>query len=224
MSYDTSKDPRLLVAQRACTVFRNALQRKSAARPAVPKQQVADLAGAAESAVMTLLYLYQEPAELATTVPAQDLVATAGELTQALQPVFTHRETPVLQRATLQWCLRVLAGLPERLLGNGTSLASGVDLLAVEVRNVTRLGGGLWLTRVSDGSQDYTVVTNLPGIRSGDTLGVAFLPPREVGGQVSEAMFLGAESRAEPAGTRLGEDQVDTHEVSGLLHDELARR
>ena len=35
------------------------------------------------------------------------------------------------------------------------------------------------------------------GVQTGDVMAVAFLPPVEVGGEVSEAMFLGEEKRTE---------------------------
>jgi len=83
--------------------------------------------------------------------------------------------------------------------------------------------GSLWLTRVSDGNIEYPVVTNIPGVRTGDVLAVAFLPPREVGGTVSEAMYLGDDRRTEPPGSALNEDQVDAREATSILHDELAK-
>jgi len=48
---------------------------------------------------------------------------------------------------------------------------------------------------------------------------VAFLPPREVGGAVSEAMFLGADERKEAPGTLLSEDQVDAKEAAEILYE-----
>ena len=80
------------------------------------------------------------------------------------------------------------------------------------------------MTRVSDGEAGYRVVTNLPGLRPGDVLAAAFLPPREVGGEASEAMFLGADTRSEPPGSRLPEESVDAREAASILHQEIARR
>jgi len=74
---------------------------------------------------------------------------------------------------------------------------------------------------VTDGTTNYTVVTNIPGIHPGDVLAVAFLPPREVGGAVSEAMFLGPGHRSEPPGTSIGESGVDAREAAGILHEEM---
>jgi predicted RNA-binding protein with EMAP domain len=222
MTYDTSTDPRLLVARRACAVIRKGLQQKTAARPSVSKERVTELAAAAESAVMTLLYTYQEPEQLAASEHVAEIVTSSSELTEALAPLLSSSDSPLL-RASLGWGLRVLSGLPARLATPGTALASGVDLKAVEVRNVTA-AGTLWRTLVSDGEHEYTVVTNLSGIRRGDVLAAAFLPPRDVGGVVSEAMFLGDERRSEAPGTILDADQIDTREAAGILHEELHRQ
>lgn len=223
MSYDTSRDPRLLVAQRACALLRRSLQVKTPARTAISKDRVGELLTRSESAVMSLLYLYQEPAALAVSPAMAELVSCADAIADAVAPVIDADTTPGLLAANLQWCLRTLRGVAERIVNGGTSLASGVDLTAVQVRNVTARGG-LWLTRVNDGAADYTVVTNMAGVKAGDVLAVAFLPPREVGGAVSEAMFLGGERRGETAGDRLGEHTVDACEAIGLLHDEIGRR
>jgi predicted RNA-binding protein with EMAP domain len=149
--------------------------------------------------------------------------ADATSLGEALAPVLADRDAPAALRAALRWCIRILGGLPERLANSGASLASGVDLVAVEVRNVTP-SGPLWRTLVSDGRAEYGVMTNLPGIRRGQVLAAAFLPPREVGGVVSEAMFLGAEPRTEAPGAVLAEEEVDAREAASILHDELGRR
>ena len=56
---DTSRNPCLLLAQRACGGLRRALTQKTAARGRVPKQAVSEAVGSVESAVMILLYSYQ---------------------------------------------------------------------------------------------------------------------------------------------------------------------
>jgi len=223
MTHDTAKDPRLLVAKLACDELQRITREKTSARPALHRGHVAELAAAIESAIMILMYTYQEPDALAASEPARELQAHAAELQVALAPVLAAKDTPALLSARLRWCLRTLTGLGRRLGSSGATLASGVDLVAVEVRNVTRTGP-LWLIRVSDGDQAFRVVTNLPGIRPGDVLAVAFLPPREVGGEASEAMFLGAGRRPEPTGSILAEESVDAREAASILHDELGRR
>jgi predicted RNA-binding protein with EMAP domain len=222
MTYDSPKDARLRVAQFACHLLKHITHRKIGVKLALSKEELVKQVASAESAVMTLLYLYVEPGELRASEAMAELNETTRSLSRVLEPALAGAHVTPMVRAQLAWCLRTLAGLGERLANPGTSLATGVDLVTVKVRNLTR-NGKLWNTVVTDGAANYTVVTNLSGISPGDVLAVAFLPPREVGGITSEAMYLGGEKRPEPPGTILGEDRVDAREAAGVLHDEITR-
>jgi predicted RNA-binding protein with EMAP domain len=223
MTHDTSKDPRILVAHHACQRLQRAAQQKSGVKLSVPKEKLIELASSADSAVLTLMYMYQEPRDLIGSDPMNDLAETARSLSNAFEPLLANESAPALLKANFAWCLRTLSGLPARLDGPAESMAAGVDLVVVQVRNVTKIGT-LWRTRVSDGEREYTVVTNIPGVRVGDVMAVAFLPPREVGGDISEAMFLGEEKRGEEPGTHLTAEQVDTRDAAGIMHEELEHR
>jgi len=223
MTHDTSKDPRILVAHHACARLQRAAQQKSGVKLSVSKEKLVELASSADSAVMTLMYMYQEPRDLVGSDPMSDLQGTTGALTEALEPLLASESAPALLKANFAWCLRTLSGLPSRLDGPAGSMAAGVDLVAVQVRNVTMIGT-LWRTRVSDGETEYTVVTNIPGVRVGDVMAVAFLPPREVGGEISEAMFLGDEKRGESPGSHLTAEQIDAREAAAIMHEELEHR
>jgi predicted RNA-binding protein with EMAP domain len=222
MTHDTSKDPRLLVAQRACVLLKKTIHQKLGVRLPVGRERLDAWIASAESAVMTLTYSYQEPSELAVSDLMKEIVDAASSLEDAIEVVLTGTEAPPLLRARIQWCLRTLSGLPARLSNPGTTLASGVDIVVVEVKNVARTGK-LWLTRVGDGTAEYPVVTNMGTIAAGNRHAVAFLPPAEVAGTASEAMFLGDERRSEAAGTVLGEDAVDAREAASVLHEELTK-
>ena len=223
MSYDTSKDPRVLVAHQACERLQRAAQQKSGVKLSVSKEKLVKLASSADSAVMTLMYMYQEPRDLAGSDPMNDLVETARSLSDAFEPLLASEAAPALLRANVAWCLRTLSGLPVRLDGSAESMAAGVDLVVVQVRNVTKIGS-LWRTRVTDGETEYTVVTNIPGVSVGDVLAAAFLPPREVGGEISEAMFLGDEKRSEAPGSHLTAERIDAREAAAIMHEELEHR
>jgi predicted RNA-binding protein with EMAP domain len=56
--------------------------------------------------------------------------------------------------------------------------------------------------RCSDGSRVWHIITNIKGLKPGTKLACAVLPPAEMMGAVSEAMFLGEE--ALPESTKLG--------------------
>ncbi len=222
MTHDTTRDPRLLVAQRACALLKKHTRLKLGVPLKPSKEEFARLTSAVESAVMTLAYLYQPPPQLTASEPMNDLIRTVRTLADGLAPALSSTQTQALARANLAWSLRTLQGLPARLANPGTTLASGVDLVTVQVRNTVR-SPALTRTQVHDGQANYTVVTNLPGIETGDKLAAAFLPPREVGDAVSEAMFLGPRKRPEPPGTHLTENQVDAREAAGILYEEISK-
>jgi predicted RNA-binding protein with EMAP domain len=209
------------VAKHACSLLGKSLQQKSGVRLEAAKEVLAEHASTAESLVMALMYSYLDPGEMAECDSMRGLLSAVESISGGVAPVLHGDRAPRLLRANLGWCIRTLSGLPHRLRRGGTGLASGVDLMAVTVTNVAPKGS-LWLTRVSDGVREIPVMTNIPGMRSGTILAVAFLPPREVGGEVSEAMYLGDEPRAENPGTFLTDEQVDAREANSILHEELA--
>lgn len=222
MTHDTTKDPRIIVAHLACTLLKRCVKQKPGVLLGVSRERLSELASACEPAVKTLMYMYQEPETLASSEPLINLLETAKVIAEAYKKLVSSKDDQSLLRANIRWCLRTLNGLQERLSNSGTTLAAGVDLVVVQVRNVAKEGGFL-RTRVTDEAADYTVVTNLTDVETGSGLAAAFLPPREISGTVSEAMFLGSEKRTEAPGTLLNEDQVDAREAAGILYEEVAK-
>ncbi len=221
MAYDTTKDPRIIAAHLAGVLLKKFIKQKSSVQLKGTRERVGDLVATCESTVMMLMYMYQEPEVLAASEPMKNLAEAVKLLTGAYEKLISGKEDPLL-RANICWCLRTLGGLRDRFGNPGTTMASGVDLLVVQVKNVAKTGA-FWKTRVTDGTAEYTVITNLPGVESGSRLAAAFLPPREVGGTVSEAMFLGSGKRTEPPGTVLSEKQVDAREAASILYEMVSR-
>ena len=222
MTHDTTKDPRILVAQLACSLLKKCVKQKPGIQLGIAREKLTERAAVCESAVMTLTYMYQEPEVLASSEPVKNLAEAASTLAEAYGLLIQSRENRSMLRADIRWCLRTLKGLGDRLGNPGTTMASGVDLVVVGVRNVSG-GGGLLRTRVTDGVEDYAVLTNLGDVETNSALAVAFLPPREIDGTPSEAMFLTGEKREEAPGTFLTEEQVDPTETVTILYDELAK-
>lgn len=222
MTYDTTKDPRIIVAQLACAVLKKCVKQKTQVQPGISRDSLTGLASACESAVMSMMYMYLEPQALASSQPMTNLSENAKAIAEAYQKLVSGKDDQSMLRADIRWCLRTLKGLQDRLSNSGASLAAGVDLAVVQVRNTAKEGAFL-KTRVTDGAADYTVVTNLTGIETNSRLAAAFLPPREIGGTVSEAMFLGSEKQTGDPGTILGEEQVDAKDAAGILYEEVAK-
>ena len=222
MTYDTTKDPRIIVAHLACNLLQKCVKQKTAVPVKVPRDKITELVSACQSAVMTLMYMYQEPGALASAAPLLTLAEAVQAMAGAYEKLLGGKDDHSLLRATIRWCLRTLHGLPGRFANSGTTLAAGVDLVVVQVRNAAP-GGNFLKTIVTDGKADYTVVTNLTGLKTHAKLAAAFLPPREIGGTVSEAMFLGSGLRTEATGTVLSDKQADAAEAAAILYDEVAK-
>jgi predicted RNA-binding protein with EMAP domain len=217
MTHDTTNDPRIQVAQMACNLLKKAVKLKPGVSLRISRDKVTELAAKCDSAMMALTYAYQDPKTLSASDFMKTLLETLDLLNEAYAPLVEKKDDGTMLRANVRWCLRTLNGLKGRLANAGKTLSSGVDLVVVKVKNVER-GENLLRTKVTDGTSDYTVVTNMMGVKNDDMLAVAFLPPREVGGTVSEAMFLGDQARAEEPGTLLDEDEVDAREAAAILY------
>ena len=222
MAHDTTKDPRIIVAHLACALLKKSVKLKPVVQLKISRDRLTGPAAACESAVMTLMYIYQEPEALASSEQLTNLAEAAKTIAEAYEKLISSKDDHSLLRANIRWCLRTLNGLGDRFGNSGATLAAGVDLVVVQVKNVAKQGNFL-KTTVTDGVDNYTVVTNLTGVEADSRLAAAFLPPREIGGTVSEAMFLGSGKRTEAPGTVLSEEQVDAKEAAGILFEEVAR-
>lgn len=220
MAHDTSKDPRLLVAEIALKRLLKLLPLRQGIKPKLSKQQTNEILKQIESSLMTCKFMYLEPSVLAGQDQLLSVVDSARRLHESVADLFGKQDFSPAIKAELRWCFQVLEGLPERLGRAGRTMAAGVDLIAVKVLNVTPKDK-LWITRVSSGARELTVVTNMPGVEAGQVLGAAFLPPVQLGGTTSEAMFLGKEVRSEAPGTFLSDREVDVRDASSCLHEEL---
>jgi predicted RNA-binding protein with EMAP domain len=220
MAHDTTKDPRIKAAHLACALLKKCVKQKSGFLLSISRDRLTGLAAACESAVMTLMYMYREPGVLASSQQVIDLAEAAKGIAEAYEKLISGKDDQSLLRANVRWCLRTLNGLGDRFNNSGATLAAGVDLVVVQVRNVAKQGGFL-KTTVTDGTANYSVVTNLTDVETDSKLAVAFLPPREIGGTVSEAMFLGSGKRTEAPGTILSEEQVEAKEAAGILFEEV---
>lgn len=217
MNHDTTKDPRLQVAQMACILLKKCSKMKPGVSLRISKDKVSDLVSACESSVMALTYSYLDPETLVSSESMQDLSRTTNALNDAYTPLIEKKGDKSELRSNVRWCLRTLDGLKGRMTRSGTTMASGVDLVVVQVKDVER-GKGFLKTRVTDGESDYTVVTNMTDLDKNDKLAAAFLPPREIFGSVSEAMYLGSEKRPEAPGVLLSDADVNTREAAAVLY------
>jgi len=94
----------------------------------------------------------------------------------------------------LRFVLRNISSLEERLVSYPDKPSSAVQYYFVKVLSIMKhpQADNLWLTSIADSKEKFDVITNDPTVKSGEILLVAFLPPKEFSGIVSEGMFLGS--------------------------------
>jgi len=149
-------------------------------------------------------YSYLPKKELVASEPFSKLIELASELYSWLME--KYRDLVKVQENTVKWLrfvLRNIMSLKERILNYPDKPSSAVQYCFVKVLSVIKhpKADKLWLTSVTDGAEKFDVITNDSSVRSNDVLLIAFLPPKEFGGIVSEGMFLG------PDGIRKGTEK-----------------
>ena len=127
MTYDTTKDPRIIVANLACNLLKKNVKQKTALPVKVPRDKLNEWVSACESAVLTLMYMYQEPGILASSAPLLDLAGAAKTIADAYEKLLASKDDHSLLGATIRWCLRTLQGLPGRFANTGTTSPRSVD-------------------------------------------------------------------------------------------------
>lgn len=222
MSHETDKDPRILVAELALPMITKYIFSKSNVRAGLRRDETNEVLSRIESQIMTLKFSYLTPAEMAKS----DTTNSMREDVKSIYLAYRERidkGMPEMAQASLFWAFRVFSGMARRFRLKGDKPSCGIDLVAVQIRNIAR-SGKLYRTKCLAGPMDMTIMTNIEGLKTGDTLGAAFLPPAVVGGIVSEAMFLGSEPLTIEPGTFLDPSATDTKEADGILVSEFGKR
>jgi len=222
MVHQTDKDPRITVAELALKRLKNNIFSKSKFKIPLSRNQTNELLSSISSQIMVLKFSYMDPVDLAKS----DVTAGIIETVKKLYLVYRERmekDMTDMARANLLWAFRVFSGLSRRFRIKGDKPTCGIDIVAVQVRNIAKTGK-LYRTRCTAGPMDMTIVTNIEGLKAGDTLAAAFLPPAVVGGVVSEAMFLGGERLDKEPGAFIDCSSTDTKEADGILVGEFGKR
>ncbi len=125
--------------------------------------------------------------------------------------------------STIEWALTIFLGMGARLSFSSAELGTGVDIRVVRVRNIQRKDN-LIRTRAYDDKREYTIMTNLVNITPSINIAAAFLPPMEIGGHISEAMYLGLNERSEDAGEIINPASIDLKEANAILHQLINKK
>ncbi len=223
MIINTDKNPVILIGELANEIVRRSFQSKLGFRPKLTKDELKELFGKIEAALMTLKYSYLPLNELLIHPELKKLENLGGELQETIKPGLDSIAINSLNFNNISWGANIFLGLSRRLKYSSDKLGAGVDLKVVHVQNVKTFGK-LAMTRAYDKLNKYQIMTNLLDIKPNRNLAVAILPPAEIGGQISNAMYLGLNERPEDAGYFLDPNTLDLKEVNAVLHNLLLKK
>jgi predicted RNA-binding protein with EMAP domain len=206
---DTAKDARVLVLEDALRRLNETVTNRKL-RVHLDYGKLTESLKTAGTLLYEVKYSYVEPKVLADLDATKKLVAAIAEFARVCDAAVksssykpkTVKEVEAM--AELSYAQRAVQGFQRRLREYGEDSAFAVDILAVEIGEVHPVEASKNLTecRCADGSRVWHIVTNIKGLKPGMKLPCAVLPPVEMMGAVSEAMFLGDE--ALPEATKLG--------------------
>ncbi len=203
--WDTSKDYRLLVAEKSVELFLKTVEHAKF-KGKWNKKGAIQLAKEMIPEIQAMRYSYLDPKELIETPQMKALKENALAIIEALGGDDWHhkfisladkseREKVEEQVAKVRFFLNTIIGLDKRLaLGKINDPVIAVDIKVGEVMSVGKHPNAdrLLVTNVNIGDRAITVVTNDLTVKEGNRVAVALLPPANFRGIVSEGMFLGA--------------------------------
>ncbi|MHA2397093.1 MAG: hypothetical protein ACXAC0_10345 [Candidatus Thorarchaeota archaeon] len=206
---DTAKDARLLVLEDALRRL-NEMVGNRKLKLHVDYSKLGTTLQQAGSLIYEVKYSYVPAPKVAELEALQKIVESVADFRSIIEESIkiagykptTLNETLCL--ADVFYAFRIAESLIPKLQEFDDEPAHAVDILAVEVSHTQAVPDSKNLTecRCTDGSRIWKIVTNILGIETGSKLACAVLPPVEMMGVVSEAMFLGGDSL--PDDTTLG--------------------
>ncbi|ALV63093.1 hypothetical protein ADU37_CDS13940 [Thermococcus sp. 2319x1] len=203
--WDTSKDYRLLVAEKAVELFLKTIE-GAKFKGKWDKKRAVKLAKEMIPELQALRYSYLEPQELIETPQMKELKEKALGIVEALggEDWYTkfleladrsEREKVEESIAKVRFFLNTILNLDKRLaLGKINDPVIAVDIRVGEVMSAGKHPNAdkLLVCNVNIGDRAITVVTNDLTVKEGHRVAVALLPPANFRGITSEGMFLGA--------------------------------
>ncbi|MFW9806389.1 MAG: hypothetical protein ACFFFK_06630, partial [Candidatus Thorarchaeota archaeon] len=197
---DTAKDARILVLEDALRRL-NEMVGNRKLKLHVDYSKLVSTLQQTGSLIYEVKYSYVPAPKVAELDATKKIVDSIMQFRKTLEDaVKTSGYKPASLNETLSlteafYSFRIVDGLIQRLENFDDDPGRAVDILAVEVSQIHAVPNSKNLTecRCTDGARIWRIITNIQGIIIGTKLACAVLPPIEMMGIVSEAMFLGGE-------------------------------
>ncbi len=204
--WDTSKDYRLLVADKSVELFLRAIEGANL-KGKWNKKKALTSARNMIPEIQTLYYSYLNPEEMAETTQIKSLKRNADEIVRALGGEAWYQQFLELVKrdekykleetiAKIKFFLNTISGIRRRLLlGKIKDPIIGIDIKTGLISSVSKHPGAdkLLICNINLGERAITVVTNDLTLKEGNQVAVALLPPTTFREITSEGMFLGDE-------------------------------
>ena len=202
---DTAKDARILVMEDALHRLNEIIGNRKL-KFHVEYSKLGDILQQVSSLIYEVKYSYISAENVAELDSTKKMVEGIGIFQKLIEQSIkstgykptTPKETQT--QAELLYCFRIIEKFQQKLQHYDDDPAHAVDILAVEISQAKPVQDSKNLTecRCTDGTRIWRIITNIAGLKIGTKLACAVLPPIEMMGIISEAMFLG--------GTPLPED------------------
>lgn len=204
--WDSSKDYRLLVAQKSVQLFLRTIEGANL-RGKWNKKKALTNARSMIPEIQSLYYSYLNPKEISESPQIQSLEKACEEIVIALGGENWYQNFLELVRrdekekleesiAKIKFFLNIISGLKRRLLlGEIDDPIIGIDILTGVISSVGKhkRTDKLLICNVNLKERAITVITNDLTVKDGNQVAVALLPPAVFQGVTSEGMFLGAD-------------------------------
>ena len=208
ITMDTAKDFRILVLEDAIRRLNDIVGNRKL-KMHIDYSKLTECLKTAGSLIYEVKYSYIPGSQLADLEATSKIVGQILSYKEILESALKstgYKPSTVKDSLTLAeaaYAFRIGEGFQRRMRG-GDDPEAAVDILAVEISQIQPIKDSKNLSecRCTDGSGIWHIMTNINGLSSGVKLACAVLPPVEMMGRVSEAMFLG--SAPLPEDTALG--------------------
>lgn len=204
--WDTSKDYRLLVAEKSVELFLRTIEGANLRGKWNKKKALASARDMIPE-IQSLYYSYLTPEEMSETPQINSLKDKGNDIIDALGgatwytqflELVNHDGKEKLEEsiAKIKFFLNIISGINRRLsLGEIQDPIIGIDIKTGIVSSVSKhpKADKLLICNVNMGERAITVVTNDLTVKEGNHVAVAMLPPTGFLGITSEGMFLGSD-------------------------------
>ncbi|NHJ49181.1 MAG: hypothetical protein FK733_15440 [Asgard group archaeon] len=190
-------DSRLVIAEGIIKQFTDLVQNKKIPLT-LNKQKVLSRLSEMKSKLMALKWSYKPLEQVLHSKELREIEINAKDIFDSFPENWEQRlSTQGLDGrksvADLTYMRMFFYSMRERIKeGFSDDFADAIDILCGEIISIEAINSSNWNCIVTDGKARYNVVTNIEGIKKGEVVPIAKLPPQIVHGILSEGMFAGS--------------------------------